>query len=149
LDSAPRKRRLMGEINVVPLIDVMLVLLVIFMATAPLLTQGVKVELPQAGAEPLPIRTQKDQPPVILSINSEGQQFLNTDKPDVALNDAQLLQAVQGALAADPLRDVLVRADTRVPYGRVVGAMVVLQTAGATKLGFLTDPLPDGTETTP
>jgi biopolymer transport protein TolR len=149
LDSAPRKRRLMGEINVVPLIDVMLVLLVIFMATAPLLTQGVKVELPKAGAEPMPIRTQKDQPPVILSINSEGQQFLNTDKPDVALNDAQLLQAVQGALAADPQRDVLVRADTRVPYGRVVGAMVVLQTAGATKLGFLTDPMPKGPETTP
>src|SRR5688572_26046981 len=149
MDSAPRKRRLMGEINVVPLIDVMLVLLVIFMATAPLLTQGVKVELPKAGAEPLPIRTQKDQPPVILSINSEGQQFLNTDKPDVALNDAQLLQAVQGALAADPLRDVLVRADTRVPYGRVVGAMVVLQTAGATKLGFLTDPQPLGPETIP
>jgi biopolymer transport protein TolR len=149
LDSAPRKRRLMGEINVVPLIDVMLVLLVIFMATAPLLTQGVKVELPKAGAEPLPIRTQKDQPPVILSINSEGLQFLNTDKPDVALNDAQLLQAVQRALAADPLRDVLVRADTRVPYGRVVGAMVVLQTAGATKLGFLTDPQPLGPETTP
>jgi biopolymer transport protein TolR len=105
--------------------------------------------LPKAGAEPLPIRTQKDQPPVILSINSEGLQFLNTDKPDVALNDAQLLQAVQGALAADPLRDVLVRADTRVPYGRVVGAMVVLQNAGATKLGFLTDPEPLAPETTP
>jgi biopolymer transport protein TolR len=150
LDSAPRKRRLMGEINVVPLIDVMLVLLVIFMATAPLLTQGVKVELPKAGAEPLPVRTQKDQPPVILSIDSEGQQFLNTDnKPDVALSDEQLLQAVQRALAADPLRDVLVRADTRVPYGKVVSAMVVLQAAGATKLGFLTDPLPKGPETAP
>jgi biopolymer transport protein TolR len=140
----------MGEINVVPLIDVMLVLLVIFMATAPLLTQGVKVELPKAGAEPLPVRTQKDQPPVILSIDHEGQLFLNLGrKSDVALTDDELLQAVQDALVADPLRDVLVRADTRVPYGRVVGAMVVLQTAGATKLGFLTDPLPNRPQTVP
>jgi biopolymer transport protein TolR len=150
LEPAPRKRRLIGEINVVPMIDVMLVLLVIFMATAPLLTQGVKVDLPKAGAEPLPVRSQKDQPPVILSIDSEGRQYLNTGKKsDEALSDDELLKAVQGALASDPLREVLVRADTRVPYGRVVGAMVVLQTAGATKLGFLTDPLPKRPETVP
>jgi biopolymer transport protein TolR len=149
LEGAPRKRRLIGEINVVPLIDVMLVLLVIFMATAPLLTQGVKVELPKAGAEPLPVRSRKDQPPVILSIDSEGRQFLNAGKADAVLSDAELLQAVQGALAADPARDVLVRADERVPYGRVIGAMVVLQNAGATRLGFLTDPLPQGSETVP
>jgi biopolymer transport protein TolR len=149
LEAAPRKRRLMGEINVVPLIDVMLVLLVIFMATAPLLTQGVKVELPKAGAEPLPVRSQKE-PPVILSIDTEGRLFLNLGtRSDAALSDEELLGAVRGALAADPQRDVLVRADTRVPYGRVVGAMVVLQSAGATKLGFLTDPLPEGTETVP
>jgi biopolymer transport protein TolR len=150
LDAAPRKRRLMGEINVVPMIDVMLVLLVIFMATAPLLTQGVKVELPKAGAEPLPVRTQKDQPPVILSIDSEGRQFLNIGrKSDVALSDEELLSAVKGALVEDPLREVLVRGDTKVPYGSVIGAMVVLQTAGATKLGFLTDPLPKEPETVP
>lgn len=138
----------MGEINVVPLIDVMLVLLVIFMATAPLLTQGVKVELPKAGAEPLPVRSQKDQPPVILSIDTQGQLFLNLgSKSDVPITEDELLQAVQGALASDPLRDVLVRADTRVAYGRVMGAMVVLQSAGATKIGFLTDPVPIGTET--
>jgi biopolymer transport protein TolR len=140
----------MGEINVVPLIDVMLVLLVIFMATAPLLTQGVKVELPKAGAEPLPVRSQKDQPPLILSIDTEGRLFLNLGKKsDVALSDDELLEAVSGALDTDPMRDVLVRADTRVPYGRVIGAMVVLQTAGATKIGFLTDPLPKGPETVP
>jgi biopolymer transport protein TolR len=136
----------MGEINVVPLIDVMLVLLVIFMATAPLLTQGVKVELPKAGAEPLPVRSQKE-PPLILSIDTEGQLFLNLGrKSDVALSDDELLQSVKDALVSDPLRDVLVRADTRVPYGRVVGAMVVLQSAGATKIGFLTDPVPKATE---
>jgi biopolymer transport protein TolR len=143
MDSAPRKRRLMGEINVVPLIDVMLVLLVIFMATAPLLTQGVKVELPQAGAEPLPVRSQKDQPPLILSIDAQGQRFLNIGSSvDAALSDAQLLQAVRAAMGADPRRDVLIRADTSVAYGRVVAAMVILQNAGASKLGFLTDPLP-------
>lgn len=142
MDAAPRKRRLMSEINVVPMIDVMLVLLVIFMATAPLLTQGVKVELPQAGAEPLPMRSQKE-PPLILSIDREGRRSLNTaGKTDAALDDAQLQQSVRAALAADANRDVLIRADTRVPYGRVVGAMVILQSAGASKLGFLTDPLP-------
>ncbi len=150
MDAAPRKRRLIAEINVVPMIDVMLVLLVIFMATAPLLTQGVKVDLPKAGAEPLPVRSQKDQPPVILSIDSEGRQFLNTSGADAAaLSDEQLLQAMRSALTADPERDVLIRADTRVPYGEVVGAMVVLQSAGASKLGFLTDPLPQGTDTVP
>jgi biopolymer transport protein TolR len=149
MDAAPRKRRLMSEINVVPFIDVMLVLLIIFMATAPLLTQGVKVNLPQAGAEPLPVRSQKDSP-VILSIDSDGRRFLNIGRSsDQALSDEELLAAISGAMAADPARDVLVRADTRVPYGRVVGAMVVLQSAGANKLGFLTDPLPQGTDTVP
>jgi biopolymer transport protein TolR len=141
MDAAPRKRRLIGEINVVPMIDVMLVLLVIFMATAPLLTQGVKVELPKAGAEPLPVQSQKE-PPLILSIDAAGQRFLNTGRETVALDDAQLLQSVRTALGADANRDVLIRADTRVPYGSVVGAMLILQSAGVSKLGFLTDPLP-------
>jgi biopolymer transport protein TolR len=149
MEAGPRRRRLIGEINVVPLIDVMLVLLVIFMATAPLLTQGVKVELPKAGAEPLPVRSQKDQPPVILSIDSEGRQFLNTSRSDAPLNDEQLLKGVRDALAEDAARDVLIKADTHVPYGRVVGAMVILQSAGASKLGFLTDPLPQGKERAP
>ena len=104
MDAAPRKRRLIGEINVVPMIDVMLVLLVIFMATAPLLTQGVKVELPKAGAEPLPVRTQKDQPPVILSIDTRGAAVPQHRQRSriVALSDDELLQAVQGALS--PIR---------------------------------------------
>ena len=139
----------MGEINVVPLIDVMLVLLVIFMATAPLLTQGVKVELPQAGAEPLPVRNQKD-PPLILSIDAEGQLFLNLGrKSELPLSSEELLESVRNALSVDATRDVLVRADARVPYGRVIGAMVVLQTAGAAKIGFLTDPLPEGPDRVP
>jgi biopolymer transport protein TolR len=141
MDSPPRKRRLIGEINVVPLIDVMLVLLVIFMATAPLLSQGVKVELPQAAANPLPVNPRKNQSPVILSIDREGNRFLNIGgEADVPLEDAALAERVRAALATDAYRDVLIRADTSVPYGRVIGAMVLLQQSGASKLGFLTDP---------
>jgi biopolymer transport protein TolR len=140
MDAAPRKRRLIGEINVVPLIDVMLVLLVIFMATAPLLTQGVKVELPQASARPLP-QAQTREPPVVLTIDRGGQRFLNIGgKADKPLDDEELQQAVQAALAVEPDRDVLIRADTRVDYGKVIGAMVLLQKVGAARLGFVTDP---------
>ena len=144
MQQGGRKRRLMGEINVVPYIDVMLVLLIIFMATAPLLTQGVKVELPKAAAEPLPVRNQKDKQPLIISIDSSAQIFLNIGNDTAtALDDAALLARVRAALASAPERDVLVKADTRVAYGRVIGAMVILQQAGASKIGFLTDPLPE------
>ena len=140
--EAPRKRRLIAEINVVPMIDVMLVLLVIFMATAPLLTQGVKVELPQTSAKSLP-QSQTREPPVILTIDRNGQRFLNIGSAtDTALDDAQLQQEVRAALAVDQNRDVLIRGDTQVPYGRVVGAMVLLEGAGAVRLGFVTDPAP-------
>jgi biopolymer transport protein TolR len=136
-----RKRKLIGEINVVPYIDVMLVLLIIFMATAPLLTQGVKVELPKATSEPLPAR---DQQPLILSIDGDARMFLNLGAtPAAPLDEASLLEGVRQGLAANPDRDVLVKADTRVAYGKVIGAMVILQQGGASKVGFLTDPLPE------
>jgi len=138
------KRRLMGEINVVPYIDVMLVLLIIFMVTAPMLTQGVKVELPQAAAEPIPMQNREDQQPVIVSIDQEARVFLNlAPEPEAQLDSGTLMEGVRAALAASPERDVLVKADTRVAYGRVMETMVVLQSAGATKIGFLTDPLPE------
>jgi biopolymer transport protein TolR len=144
MEQGKRKRRLIGEINVVPYIDVMLVLLIIFMATAPLLTQGVKVELPKAASEPLPVRNQRDQQPLILSIDSDARMFLNLAvDPAAPLDEAALLAGVRSALAAAPERDVLVKADTRVPYGRVISAMVLLQQGGASKVGFLTDPLPE------
>jgi biopolymer transport protein TolR len=143
VEGAPRKRRLIGEINVVPLIDVMLVLLVIFMATAPLLTQGVKVELPKASADPMP-PNERREPPVVLSIDRQGQRFLNVGSAaERALADEELQAAVRAALASDPERDVLIRDDTQVEYGRVIGAMVVLQQAGAARLGFLTEPPPE------
>jgi biopolymer transport protein TolR len=135
-----RGRRLMGEINVVPYIDVMLVLLIIFMITAPLMTQGVKVELPKAGAEPL---ESQRLTPVVLSVDRAGRLYLNigTDS-NAALNEESVETVTAEALHRNPERQVLVKADTAVAYGRVVEAMVILQRAGATKLGFITDPLP-------
>ena len=138
-----RGRRLMGEINVVPYIDVMLVLLIIFMVTAPLLTQGVKVELPKAGAEPLPIKAKQNEKPLVLSIDSAGRLYLNvgTD-PAKPIDEQQLLARATAMLRRAPDVDVLVKGDQAVPYGRVISAMVLLQQAGARKVGFLTDPLP-------
>jgi biopolymer transport protein TolR len=134
-------KRLMGEINVVPYIDVMLVLLIIFMITAPLLTQGVKVDLPKAGAEP--IEPQKVQP-LVLSVDREGRLYLNVGggKPETPLDDQTVADRARAAIGRNPDIQVLVKADNAVPYGRVVQAMVVLQGAGARKVGFITDPLP-------
>jgi biopolymer transport protein TolR len=99
----------------------------------------VKVDLPEASARSLP-QSQAREPPVVLTIDREGQRFLNVGDVERALGDTDLEQAVRAALVTDPQRDVLIRADTNVPYGRVIGAMVVLQGAGAAKLGFVTDP---------
>jgi biopolymer transport protein TolR len=135
------KRRLMGEINVVPYIDVMLVLLIIFMITAPLLTQGIKVDLPKAGADPLPV--QPNQPPLVLSIDAQGHLYLNVGAtPRQPIDDQTALVRATAALRRAPERPVLVNGDQAVNYGRVVQAMVILQQAGARKVGFQTDPLP-------
>ena len=130
----------MSEINVVPYIDVMLVLLIIFMVTAPLLTQGVKVELPQASAEP--IEAQQLQP-LVLSVDRQGHLYLNVgDQPQSALDEATLAARATATLRRAPQTPVLLKADSAVAYGRVVRAMVILQHAGARKVGFITDPLP-------
>ena len=135
-----QKRKLMGEINVVPYIDVMLVLLIIFMVTAPLLTQGVSVDLPKAGAEP--IQDTSDSPPLVLSVDAEGNLYINIgDDEDLPASSAEIIRRTQILLEAQPATQVLVKADRAVPYGNVVGAMVLLQQAGAEKVGFVTDPL--------
>jgi len=135
-----RKRRLMAEINVVPYIDVMLVLLIIFMVTAPMLTQGVKVELPDAGAEALDPEMQ-DSEPLILSVDSSGAFYLNVgDDEEQPREPAQILQLASTVISSNPKVPVLVKADESVAYGRVISGMVLLQSAGATKVGFLTDP---------
>jgi biopolymer transport protein TolR len=143
MDSGLRRRKkLMGEINVVPYIDVMLVLLVIFMITAPLLKEGVKVDLPDAGAKPIDAEFLAKHEPLIVTIDTRGQLYINfgqnQDKP--ATEDSVSARTA-ALLRRDPLTPILVKADTTVPYGTVVHAMVLLQKAGASKVGFLTDPV--------
>lgn len=133
-------RRLVAEMNVVPYIDVMLVLLIIFMVTAPLLTQGIKVELPKAGAEPLPPEMSEIQP-LILSVDAAGRYYLNIGSNEQsAIAEDVVLQRVEAVLSREPKTPVLVKADQSVPYGQVVTGMVLLQQAGAEKVGFITDP---------
>jgi biopolymer transport protein TolR len=137
--SGVRKRRLIGEINVVPYIDVMLVLLIIFMVTAPMLTQGIEVELPKAGAEP--IDTTENTDPLVLSVDTDGNLYLNVgDDESSPLDATRVIRLASVVLERRPNTPVLIKADFRVPYGDVVAAMVLLQRAGAQKVGFLTDP---------
>lgn len=130
------KRRLAAEMNVVPYIDVMLVLLVIFMVTAPLLTQGIDVELPKAAAVTLP----SDEEPVTLFVDAGGRYYVDvgTDakKP---LADQQVVERISAILRNKPDSMILIRADKAVPYDRVANGMSLLQQAGAAKIGFVTD----------
>lgn len=137
------KRRQIAEINVVPYIDVMLVLLVIFMITAPLLTQGVKVDLPKAKADSI---VQKDHKPIVVTVNAEGQYFLNlASKPNEPLTLDAIKMLVNQTLLKDSMNDqsqprvVLVKADQNINYGMVVKVMAELQQAGAKSLGLVTD----------
>lgn len=140
MSSPLRKRKLMGEINVVPYIDVMLVLLIIFMVTAPLLTQGISVDLPKASAAP--IQDTSDTPPLIISVDAAGNLYINIgDDEDKPVLGEEIVRRTQILLEAQPATQVMVKADRAVPYGNVVGAMVLLQRAGALKVGFVTDPL--------
>jgi len=139
--SRGRQRKLMGEINVVPYIDVMLVLLIIFMITAPLLTQGISVELPQAAAEPLDPALMQDNEPLVLSIDRDGLLYLNIGgDDDAAIDEQTVLARTAAVLRRNAETPVLVKADQAVPYGRVVTGMVILQQAGAQRVGFITDP---------
>ena len=133
----------MGDMNVVPYIDVMLVLLIIFMVTAPLLQEGVKVQLPSAAAQPLGPDLTKNSHPLVLSIDSEGRMYLNRGSDPKQPLDASAVEVrVTAALQRDPSLPVLLKADYRISYGQVMGAMVMLQRAGATKVGFVSRPLP-------
>ena len=135
-----QKRKLIAEINVVPYIDVMLVLLIIFMVTAPLLTQGIKVELPKAGAEPIADAANRE--PVIVSVDASGNLYINLgDNEDKPATAKEIVTRTRVVLQNRPDTPVLIKADRAVPYGIVVGAMVLLQQGGAESVGFVTDPL--------
>ena len=130
------KRRPMSEINVVPYIDVMLVLLIIFMVTAPMLMQGVKVDLPEATANPV---ENQDSGPVIVSVNASGQLFLNLGQEEQVLTLATIKERVAAVIRRSPKKPVLVWGDKAVPYGEVVTVMVALQEAGAPSVGLVTE----------
>ncbi len=127
----------MAEINVVPYIDVMLVLLIIFMVTAPMLMQGVKVDLPEANADPV---ENQDSEPVIVSLKSSGELFLNIGSgEDQSLSLATIKQRVAVIMRRSPNKPVLVWGDRAVPYGEVVTLMTALQEAGAPSVGLVTE----------
>lgn len=143
--SMRSRRRLASEINVVPYIDVMLVLLVIFMITAPLLTTGVKVDLPNAQAQAMDIS--KDKQPIVLTVSGDGDLYLNIgEKPHEPLQPAEVTQIAAQVLQQRPQAPVVVKGDGSSDYASVVRAMVLLQKAGADKVGLLTDNIapPDG-----
>jgi biopolymer transport protein TolR len=141
MDLIPQRRRMMSEINVVPYIDVMLVLLIIFMVTAPILTQGIVVDLPRTPSEAVP--GQEDDP-LVLSIRADGAMFLNLGVRDAEQGTEVTMQTLAEqagiVLRARPDVPVYVRADHRLEYGRVVSVMAVLQTAGAASVGLITEP---------
>ncbi len=132
-----KKRRAVSEINVVPYIDVMLVLLIIFMITAPIVQQGVEVELPKLSANSLP---PEQQEPVILTVSKTGEYYLNVgDDLKKPVTDDIVIQRVTLVLKQKPQTPVLVRGDKNVDYGAVTTAMVLLQSAGVEKVGLMTE----------
>lgn len=129
-----RRKRLMSEINVVPYIDVMLVLLVIFMITAPLLTRGIQVELPQAAAQPVDTHKQE---PLVVTVDRAGRYFVGGR----GVSAEELRRMAAAILRQQPQTPVLVKGDKGVEYGKVVELMALLQEAGAPGVGLITEPL--------
>ena len=132
-----RRPRPMAEINVVPYIDVMLVLLVIFMITAPLLKTGVEVDLPRADAKPI-AETQTE--PLIVTVDREGRLYVNVgEDPDSPVAEQQLVTLATAVMRRNPERRVLVRGDQNVNYQKVVRAMALLQRSGVPQVGLVAD----------
>lgn len=129
----------MSDINVVPYIDVMLVLLIIFMITAPLVTQGVKVDLPRTSSEPVP---PSDLHPLVVSVDPDGNYYVDFgDDRETPVNQDELITKVQGVMKYKPETPVLVNGDKTVSYQSVVQLMSILQSAGVPSVGLLTEPL--------
>jgi biopolymer transport protein TolR len=134
-----RRRNLISDINVVPYIDVMLVLLVIFMISAPLMVQGIQVNLPEASSEALPV---KNEEPLIVSITKEGNVFLETDSTrGRSLNLKEMNELVSKIFEASPGLQVVIRGDGEVKYETVMSVMASLQIAGASDIGLISSPI--------
>jgi biopolymer transport protein TolR len=136
--SRRKRARLMADINVVPYIDVMLVLLIIFMITAPLITQGVKIELPDAPSQVIP---PSEQEPVIVSVDQNGDYYIDIgENPQAVIGTDVLIERVEKLLKQKPETEFLVRGDENVSYGKVVELMTSLQLAGVGSVGLVTEP---------
>ena len=132
-----KRRRAVAEINVVPYIDVMLVLLIIFMITAPIVQQGVEIDLPKLAANSLPAEQLE---PVILTVSKTGDYYLNIgDNLKKPVLDDVVIQRITLVLKQKPKTPILVRGDKEADYGSVTAAMVLLQSAGVEKVGLMTD----------
>jgi len=132
-----KRHKPVAEINVVPYIDVMLVLLIIFMITAPIIQQGVEIDLPQANANPLP---PEQNEPLVLTVSKAGEYFLNIgDDLELPIDGQLVVNRVAAVIKYRPDTPVLVRGDHRVDYGHVTAAMVLLQSAGVDKVGLMTE----------
>lgn len=136
--APPIKKKLKAEINVVPLIDVMLVLLIVFMIAAPMMTQGIKVELPQAASEPVDT---KDDDPITVSVKADGSYYIDLAGDSEAPRPlAEIKSIVSKVLAEKPNTLVFVQGDKKVEYGAVVTLMGELKLAGAPSVGLITEP---------
>ena len=133
------RRKLAAEMNVVPYIDVMLVLLVIFMITAPLLTQGVDVDLPDANAEPMSVDSNHE--PVILSVDAAGEMYLSIGPdPEAPISRDEAITIIETAKRSRPDLSVVLEGDGKVAYQSIMRAMTTLQAAGISRIGFAADP---------
>ena len=134
-----RRNRMVAEINVVPYIDVMLVLLVIFMVTAPMLEQGVEIELPEAASEPLPV--EPNQEPVVVSVDADGAVYLNVGDASQSIDLPTLGDQVAEIIRQRPDAQVTLRGDGSVAYQQIMQVMSTLQGAGATNIGLVSQAL--------
>ena len=134
-----RRNRMVAEINVVPYIDVMLVLLVIFMVTAPMLEQGVEIELHEAASEPLPV--EPNQEPVVVSVDADGAVYLNVGDASQSIDLPTLGDQVAKIIRQRPDAQVTLRGDGSVAYQQIMQVMSTLQGAGATNIGLVSQAL--------
>jgi biopolymer transport protein TolR len=135
-----RKRKLKAEINVVPYIDVMLVLLIIFMVTAPLLNLGVDIELPQSNAAPM----EQKKDPVIVEVTRDGRYYLTIQGQNAQeIGEEALKERIAAFVRQNPKTPVLIAGDTRVDYGTIYAGMTLLQQAGVARVGLMSQPVQD------
>jgi biopolymer transport protein TolR len=133
-------RTVLSEINVTPFVDVMLVLLVIFMVTAPILYQGVDVNLPKVESRPMPAAEREKK--ILLTLNNKGEIFIEDEQLELSNLKTEIRKRIIKKGRRIESEDIYLRADTDVPYGSVMKVMAELQKAGVTKIGLVTEPLP-------